>query len=113
MERLLLLAEPPVSQCSMLAAPNHVASLEEKIAYLRETSASNSEAIGNDIREKLASISACNQAAQERSQTLKTAELQAAENRGIKDALDIFSAEEKAKENALAHLRALKISGNQ
>ena len=114
MKRLLLLAEPPATpKCSTLATPNHVASLEEKITYLRETSASNSKAIGDRILGKLAAIAACNQATQGRSETLNAAELQAAENRGIEQALAIFSAEEAAKENALAHLRALKISGNQ
>lgn len=109
----LLELTKPVTKCSALAAPNHVGTLEEKIARLKETSASNSEAIGDRIRGKLAQIATCNQQATQRSETLNSAELLAAENRGIEQALAIFSAEEEAKENALAHLRALKISSNQ
>jgi hypothetical protein len=65
------------------------------------------------IQQKLEEISRCQTAQQQRNEALSEAELLAAENRGIQQALAIFSTEEAAKENALAHLRALKISGNQ
>ena len=114
LQQLLELAKPStLSQPSALAVANHVATLEEKIANLRQTTAVNSEANADRIRDKLAEIAFCNQTSQQRNEALNEAELLAAENRGIEQALAIFSAEETAKENALAHLRALKISGSQ
>lgn len=101
------------SQSAGLAVVDHVASLDGKIANLRQTATASSQLNADRIREKLAEITRCNQAAQQRNEALSEAELLAAENRGIEKALAIFSAEEAAKENALAHLRALKISGNQ
>ena len=115
LQQLLEFAAKPVisSQSSGLAVVDHVATLEGKIANLRQATATNSQLNADRIREKLAEITRCNQTAQQRNETLNDAELLAAENRGIEQALAIFSAEEVAKENALAHLRALKISGNQ
>lgn len=115
LQQLLEFAVKPAnsSQSSGLVVVDHVATLESKIANLRQTAATNSQLNGDRIRGKLAEITRCNQAAQQRNEALNNAELLAAENRGIEQALAIFSAEEAAKENALAHLRALKISGNQ
>ena len=115
LQQLLEFAAKPVisSQSSGLAVVDHVATFEGKIANLRQATATNSQLNADRIREKLAEITRCNQTAQQRNETLNDAELLAAENRGIEQALAIFSAEEVAKENALAHLRALKISGNQ
>jgi len=113
MQQLLLLTERPIPSCSALTVPDHIASLDEKIARLSQSAGASSQAIGDRILNKLSQIALCSQATQERNQTLDSAELLAAENRGIEQALAIFSAEEAAKENALAHLRALKISGNQ
>jgi hypothetical protein len=101
------------SESSSLAVVDHVATLEGKIANLRQTTTANSQLNANRIRDKLAGITHANQIAQQRNEALNDAELLAAENRGIEQALAIFSAEERAKESALAHLRASKISGNQ
>lgn len=101
------------SQPSGLAVVDHVGGLEAKIANLRQSAAASSHSNAARIRDKLAEISRCNQTAQQRNEALNDAELLAAENRGIEQALAIFSAEEAAKENTLAHLRALKISENQ
>jgi hypothetical protein len=113
-QRLLEFAAKPASpsQSSALVV-DHVATLEAKIAHLQQTTAASSQLNADRIREKLAEIRMSNQAAQQRNTILNEAELLAAENRGIEQALEIFSAEEAAKENALAHLRTLKISGNQ
>ena len=115
LQRLLEFATQPASssQSSSLAVVDHVATLDGKIANLRQATAASSQLNADRIREKLAEITRCNQTAQQRNEALNDAELLAAENRGIEQALAIFSAEEAAKENALAHLRALKISGNQ
>lgn len=115
LQRLLEFAAKPASsnQSSSLAVVDHVATLEEKITKLRQVTAASSQLNADRIQSKLAEITRCNQTAQQRNETLNDAELLAAENRGIEQALAIFSAEEAAKENALAHLRALKISGNQ
>lgn len=112
--QLLELAKPSASSpASVLVVVDHIATLEEKIAHLRQATSANSQSNADRVRGKLAEIALCNQATHQRNQTLNDAELLAAENRGIEQALAIFSAEEAAKENALAHLRALKISGNQ
>lgn len=111
--QLLELAKPSASSPASALAVNHIATLEEKIAHLRQATAANSQSNADRVRGKLAEIARCNQTTQQRNETLNGAELLAAENRGIELALAIFSAEEAAKENALAHLRALKISGNQ
>jgi hypothetical protein len=114
LQRLLKFAvQPAPSESSGLAVVNHVSSLEEKIKSLRQTATTKAQSNADHIRDKIANIALGNKAAQERNEVLNNAELLAAENRGIEQALAIFSAEEAAKENALAHLRALKISGNQ
>ncbi|MEG3899948.1 MULTISPECIES: hypothetical protein [unclassified Microcoleus] len=115
LQQLLELAVNPAisSQPSSLAVVDHIATLETKIANLRQATAANSRLNADRMRSKLAEITRCNQTAQQRNEALNDAELLAAESRGIEQALAIFSAEEAAKENALAHLRALKISGNQ
>ena len=101
------------SQPSALAVIDHIATLEGKIANLRQTGAANSQLNADRIRSKLAEIAASNQTAQQRSEALSDAELLAAENWGIEQGLAIFAAGEAAKENTLAHLRAAKISANQ
>ena len=115
MKRLLEVAAKPTSpnQVGGLTVSNHVATLDGKIANLRQATATSARLNADRIREKCQEITRCNQAAQQRNEVLSDAELSAAENRGIEQALAIFSAEEGAKENALAHLRAMKISGNQ
>ena len=113
-QRLLeFAAKPLTNQSSVLAVVDHVATLDGKIANLRQTTATSSQLNDDRIREKLIAIARGNQTAQHRNKALNDAELEAAENRGVAQALAIFSAEEEAKENALAHLRASKISGNQ
>ena len=113
--QLLGLANKPASrnQSSGLAVIDHVATLEGKIAHLQQTTAASSLSNADRLREKLAAITSSNQAAQQRTKVLRDAELLDAENRGIEQALAIFETEERAKESALAHLRASKISGNQ
>lgn len=114
MQQLLDLAKlTSSSQSSGLVVVDHVATLEGKIANLRQTGIVNSELQADRLREKLAQISLCNQVTQQRNEDLKSARLLAARNRGIEQGLDIFTAEEEALEETLAHLRALKISGNQ
>jgi hypothetical protein len=101
------------NRSSGLAVIDHVATLEGKIAHLQQTTAASSQSNAGRLREKLAAITSSNQATQQRTKVLRDAELLDAENRGIEQALAIFETEERAKESALAHLRASKISGNQ
>lgn len=114
--QLLEFAAKPVSSSQSsagLAVVDHVATLETKIANLRQAGATNSQLNGDRIRNKLTEIAQYNEIAQQRNEALNDAELLAAENSGIERALAIFATEEAAKESALAHLRAAKISGNQ
>jgi len=115
LQRLLEFAAKPASssQSSGLAVVDHVSALEFKIANLQQTTLINSQNNADRIRSKVTEIAQHNQIAQQRNETLDAAELLAAENRGIEQALAIFSTEKAAKENALAHLRASDISGNQ
>ena len=116
LQRLLEFAAKPASpsqSSGLTVVVDHVATLDGKIANLQQAAVNTSQVNANRIRQKLADITRCNQIAQQRSETLSDAELLAAENRGVEQALAIFSAEEAAKQNALAHLRASKISGNQ
>lgn len=115
LQQLLEFANKPASssQSSSLAVVDHVATLEGKIANLRQIGAANSRLNADRLREKLAEIARCNQTAQQRNEALSEAELLAAENWGIEQGLAIFAAGEAAKESTLAHLRAVKISGNQ
>jgi len=107
-------AKPAISnQSSSLAVVDHVATLEGKIANLRQAGIANSQLNANRIQEKLAEIARRNQAAQQRNEELSEAERVAAENWGIEQGLTIFAIGEAAKESTLAHLRAAKISGNQ
>jgi len=108
-----IVSTSPSIPCSALAVSNHISTLEGKIALLRQTSTANSVAIGDRIRAKLAEIAFCDKSANEQNTILSEAELLAADNRGIEQGLAIFSAQEAAKENTIAHLRAMKISGNQ
>jgi len=98
---------------SSLVVIDRIADLDKKIANLQRTTTNNSQLGADRVRQKLLEISRCQVQSQQRNDTLIAAELLAAENRGIEQALKIFEAEEGAKENALAHLRASKISGNQ
>jgi hypothetical protein len=109
-DRLIQIASPPPP--TALCVVDRVATLEEKIALLRQNTATNSQEIGGSIQAKLAQIALCNRASQERTGALNQLEIEEGQNRGIAQALAIFSVEEKAKEDTLAHLRALKISGN-
>jgi hypothetical protein len=115
LQKLLEFAFKPASsnQSSGLAVVNHIVTLEAKIDNLKQTASENSQLNADRIRQKLMEIKRCNQTVQQRNEALSAAELLVAENRGIEQALAIFSAEEAAKESALAHLRASKISGNQ
>jgi hypothetical protein len=115
LQQLLEFAAKPAdpSRAGGLVVVDHVATLEEKIANLQQTTATASQLNASRIRQKLAEITRSSEFAQQRNEALNDAEILAAENRGIEQALAIFSAEEAAKENALAHFRALKISGNQ
>lgn len=114
LQQLLELAKSSVpSQSSALAVVDHVATLEEKIANLRQAAAANSEMNSDRIRGKLAEIALCNQSGRQQNEALNAAQSLAAENQGIEDALVIFSVYQKAKKDTLAHLRALEISENQ
>lgn len=115
LQQLLEFAAKPAnsSQSSGLAVVDHVATLEAKIANLRQNGATNSQLNADRIREKLAEIARYNQAAQQRNEELSEAERVAAENWGIEQGLAIFAVGEATKESTLAHLRAAKISGNQ
>ncbi|WP_373534727.1 hypothetical protein [Microcoleus sp.] len=66
LQQLLEFAAKPAnsSQSSGLTVIDHVATLETKIANLRQATATNSQLNADRIREKLAEITRCNQTAQ-------------------------------------------------
>lgn len=95
-----------------LAATNestHLATLDQKISSLQLSAANSSSNLAERIRLKLIEISRNNQSETQRQSALDDAEIIAAENRGYEKALSIFEAEERAKGEALAQLRAIKI----
>ena len=88
---------------------NHLATLDQKISTLQQESASQSSSLAERIRLKLTEINRNNQSELQRQSALDDAEIIAAENRGYEKALLLFEAEERAKGEALAQLRAIKI----
>ena len=78
---------------------------------MQQISTSNSASLNQNVLQLLAQIATENKAAQQRDSDLDTAEINAAQNRGAARTLAVFQAEQKAQNEVLAQLRAMKLRG--
>ena len=101
----------PASQVSTLTISEYTPVLDRRIAELQQISTSNSASLNQNVLQLLAQIATENKAAQQRDSDLDTAEINAAQNRGAARALAVFQAEQKAQNEVLAQLRAMKLGG--
>ncbi len=96
-----------------LTISEYTPALDRRIAELNQSATSNSASLNQNVMQLLAQIATENQAAQQRDADLDTAEINAAQNRGAARALAVFQAEQKAKNEVLAQLRAMKLGGGE
>ena len=101
----------PASQVSTLTISEYTPALDRRIAELNQSATSNSASLNQNVRQLLEQIATENKAAQQRDSDLDTAEINAAQNRGAARALAVFQAEQKAQNEVLAQLRAMKLGG--
>jgi len=101
----------PASQVSTLTISEYTPVLDRRIAELQQISTSNSASLNQNVLQLLAQIATENQASQQRDSDLDNAEINAAQNRGAARALAVFQAEQKAQNEVLAQLRAMKLGG--
>ncbi len=94
-----------------LTISEYTPALDRRIAELNQSATSNSASLNQNVMQLLAQIATENQAAQQRDADLDTAEINAAQNRGAARALAVFQAEQKAQNEVLAQLRAMKLGG--
>jgi hypothetical protein len=99
------------SQGGTLTISEYTPALDRRIAELNQSATSNSASLNQNVRQLLEQIATENQAAQQRDADLDTAEINAAQNRGAARALAVFQAEQKAQNEVLAQLRAMKLGG--
>ena len=112
--RKLVEAAPTVSspaQSGSLTISEYTPALDRRISQLGQSAASTSASLNQSVRQLLEQIAQENQAAQQRDADLDTAEINAAQNRGAARALAVFQAEQKAQNEVLAQLRAMKLGG--
>jgi hypothetical protein len=95
---------------AVIPSTNHVVRLDKKLINLQKQATSTSGNLADRIRAKLIEVNKNNQQAYQRQSALDGVELLNAENRGYEKALEIFNVEEKAKEETLAQLRAMKLN---
>ena len=99
------------SQPGTLTIAEYTPALDRRIAELNQSATSNSDSLNQNVRQLLEQIASENKAAQQRDSDLDTAEINAAQNRGAARALAVFQAEQKAQNEVLAQLRAMKLGG--
>ena len=99
------------SQGGRLTISEYTPALDRRIAELNQSATSNSASLNQNVRQLLEQIATENKAAQQRDSDLDTAEINAAQNRGAARALAVFQAEQKAQNEVLAQLRAMKLGG--
>ena len=99
------------SQPGTLTIAEYTPALDRRIAELNQSATSNSASLNQNVRQLLEQIATENKAAQQRDSDLDTAEINAAQNRGAARALAVFQAEQKAQNEVLAQLRAMKLGG--
>ena len=101
------------SQGGTLTISEYTPALDRRIAELNQSATSNSASLNQNVRQLLEQIATENKAAQQRDSDLDNAEINAAQNRGAARALAVFQAEQKAQNEVLAQLRAMKLGGGE
>ena len=112
--RKLVEAEPAASrayQPGTLTIAEYTPALDRRIAELNQSATSNSASLNQNVMQLLEQIASENKAAQQRDSDLDNAEINAAQNSGAARALAVFQAEQKAQNEVLAQLRAMKLGG--
>lgn len=106
-------AAPSPSQCGSLTISEYTPALDRRITQLSQNAASTSASLNQSVLQLLEQIATENQASQQRDSDLDNAEINAAQNRGAARALAVFQAEQKAQNEVLAQLRAMKLGGGE
>lgn len=106
-------ATPSPSQCGSLTISEYTPALDRRITQLSQNAASTSASLNQSVLQLLEQIATENQASQQRDSDLDNAEINAAQNRGAARALAVFQAEQKAQNEVLAQLRAMKLGGGE
>jgi len=99
------------SQPGTLTIAEYTPALDRRIAELNQSATSNSASLNQNVMQLLEQIASENKAAQQRDSDLDNAEINSAQNRGAARALAVFQAEQKAHNEVLAQLRAMKLGG--
>ncbi len=86
-----------------------ISSLNSKIAGLQQSSVVNSANLADRVRGKLAEIAQTNQLAVDRNRALNEAQMVAADNEGIEEALEIHARRISARNATLAQLKAMEL----
>jgi hypothetical protein len=94
-----------------LTITEYTPTLDQRISQLGQNAASTSASLNQNVMQLLAQIATENEAAQQRDSDLKQARINAAQNRGAAQALEIYQAEQKALNEVLAQLRARQLGG--
>ncbi|MEP6582527.1 hypothetical protein NDI43_27520 [Microcoleus vaginatus GB2-A3] len=94
-----------------LAISEYTPALDRRITQLNQNANSASASLNQNVQQLLAQIASENEAAQQRDSDLKQARINAAQNRGAAQALEIYQAEQKALNEVLAQLRARQLGG--
>src|ERR671932_488762 len=102
---------PGASHPGTLTISECTPALERQIEEFNQNATSTSASLNQNVMQLLAQIATENQAVQQRDADLDTAEINAAQNRGAARALAVFQAEQKAQNEVLAQLRAMKLGG--
>ena len=101
------------SQPGTLTIAEYTPALDRRIAELNQSATSNSASLNQNVMQLLEQIASENKAAQQRDSDLENAEINSAQNRGAARALVVFQAEQKAQNEVLAQLRAMKLGGGE
>ena len=106
------LIQPSSVETTALTITEHTPDLDRRIAELNQNSAFASASLAQDVRETLERIAAQTKASKHRTSGLNNSEIIAAENRGAARALNIYQAEQRARDEILAQLRATELGGS-
>ncbi|MBD0312406.1 MAG: hypothetical protein ICV86_05820 [Microcoleus sp. T3-bin5] len=101
------------SQPGTLTIAEYTPALDRRIAELNQSATSNSASLNQNVMQLLEQIASENKAAQQRDSDLDNAEINSAQNRGAARALAVFQGEQKAQNEVLAQLRAMKLGGGE
>jgi len=102
---------PSATPAGALTIAEYTPALDQRITQLNQNANSASASLNQNVQQLLAQIASENEAAQQRDSDLKQARINAAQNRGAAQALEIYQAEQKALNEVLAQLRARQLGG--